>query len=68
MNVYYWGGSTWFGVNHIAGGVFGLPIGFLVTWLVSRMTPAPSQELQELVDSIRIPRGEVVMVEGRQTS
>jgi cation/acetate symporter len=67
LNVYYWGGSTWFGVNHIAGGIFGLPIGFLVTWLVSRVTPEPSQELQDLVDSIRIPRGEIVMVEGRQT-
>ncbi|HMR32567.1 MAG TPA: cation acetate symporter [Geminicoccaceae bacterium] len=68
LNNYYWGGSQWFGVNHIAGGVFGIPVGFLVIWLVSLATPAPSRELQELVDSIRIPKGEILTADGRQTS
>lgn len=66
LNVYYWGGSMWFGVNHIAGGLFGLPVGFVVMYVVSMMTREPSQELQELVDSIRVPRGEVVMADARR--
>jgi cation/acetate symporter len=66
LNVYYWGGSTWLGVNHIAGGLFGLPIGFIVIYVVSMMTAEPSKELQDLVDSIRIPRGEIVMADARR--
>jgi cation/acetate symporter len=66
LNVYYWGGSMWFGVNHIAAGLFGMPVGFIVIWLVSMMTAAPSKELQDLVDSIRIPKGGVLMADAKK--
>ena len=39
--------------------LFGLPVAFLVTCVVSLMTPAPSKEMQDFVDSIRTPGGAV---------
>jgi cation/acetate symporter len=37
-----------------------LPVAFAVTWIVSLMTPAPSKEMQNFVDSIRTPGGAVL--------
>jgi cation/acetate symporter len=34
-------GVSWFGTQTIASAVFGLPVGFLVIWIVSLMTEAP---------------------------
>lgn len=51
----------WFGVNNISCGLFSLPLGFFVIWLVSLLTPAPSREVQEMVDSTRRPRGEMIL-------
>ena len=48
------------GIANISAGIFGLPVGFAVTIIVSLMTPEPSQEMQDMVDEIRRPRGEVV--------
>jgi cation/acetate symporter len=45
----------WFGMNAISAGVFGVPVGLLTIWIVSLLTPAPSQEVQELVDHVRYP-------------
>ena len=49
-------GVSWFGTLTIASAVFGLPVGFLVIWLVSLMTEAPSKEVQELVANVRYPK------------
>jgi cation/acetate symporter len=49
--------ELWFGVRNISSAVFGLPIAFVVTVVVSLMTKAPSKEMQDLVDSVRVPRG-----------
>jgi cation/acetate symporter len=51
----------WFGVNNISSALFSLPIGFLVIWVVSLLTPAPSREVQEMVDITRRPRGETIL-------
>ena len=51
----------WFGLNNISAAIFGLPAGFLVMWLVSRVTPAPSRELQDFIDEVRRPRGDTIM-------
>jgi cation/acetate symporter len=48
-----------FGINNISCGIFGIPAAFLVTWLVSLVTEKPSQEMQDFIDSIRVPTGEV---------
>jgi cation/acetate symporter len=55
--------ANWFGVRNISAGLFGLPVGFVVMLVVSRLTPAPSKEMQDLIDEIRRPIGGVVMKE-----
>ncbi|MBI5640533.1 MAG: cation acetate symporter [Nitrospirae bacterium] len=50
-------GVSWWGIKTISSGLFGIPLGFIVIYVVSRMTAPPSQELQEFVESVRIPKG-----------
>jgi cation/acetate symporter len=57
------GMANWFGIRNVASGLIGLPIAFVVTILVSLLTPAPSRQIQDLVDSIRKPRGGTIMEE-----
>ena len=47
--------DLWWGILPISAGVFGVPIGLAVIILVSLVTPAPSQKIQELVDHVRYP-------------
>lgn len=47
------------GIGSIAAGTFGIPVGFAVTIVVSLLTPPPRQDLQDFIDSIRVPRGRV---------
>ncbi|MBT9487839.1 MAG: VC_2705 family sodium/solute symporter [Rubrivivax sp.] len=47
--------ELWFGILPISAGVFGVPIGFAVIIIVSLITPAPKQEVQELVEHVRYP-------------
>jgi cation/acetate symporter len=47
----------WFGIKPEGIGTLGMLINLVVSLVVSRMTPAPSQEVQQLVEDIRIPRG-----------
>ncbi|HEY6100020.1 MAG TPA: hypothetical protein VIW03_11350, partial [Anaeromyxobacter sp.] len=49
-------GLSWLGTNTVASGIFGIPVGFLTIWIVSLVTEEPSEEVQELVESIRSPR------------
>jgi cation/acetate symporter len=53
----------WFNLNNINCGLLGMPLGFLLIYVVSLMTPAPSKEMQALVDEIRKPRGKTVLEE-----
>ncbi|MGG5888373.1 sodium:solute symporter family protein [Falsiroseomonas sp. HC035] len=62
----YYGMPLWFGVRNISCGLFGIPAAFLTTFVVSLMTPAPSQAMQDFIDSIRTPRGGVRMVGGEK--
>jgi cation/acetate symporter len=55
----YGGMELWWGVKNISSAVFGIPLCLIVTIVVSLMTPAPSREMQDLVDSVRIPRGDM---------
>ncbi|WP_337877482.1 sodium:solute symporter family protein [Elioraea sp.] len=50
-------------INNISGGIFGVPLAFLVTYVVSRLTTAPSKAMQDFIESIRIPRGGVKLVD-----
>ncbi|WP_284177220.1 sodium:solute symporter family protein [Rhabdaerophilum sp. SD176] len=53
----------WLNMNNISAAVFGLPVGFVVTYVVSMMTPAPSKEMQDFLDEVRKPRGNTMMEE-----
>jgi cation/acetate symporter len=53
----------WFGLNNINCGLLGMPLGFLIMWLVSKVTPAPSAEMQAMVEEIRKPRGRTILQE-----
>jgi cation/acetate symporter len=55
----YFDMPLWFGIRNISSALFGLPVAFVVTYVVSLMTAPPSKEMQDFVDSIRIPKGEV---------
>lgn len=47
--------ELWFGIQPISAGVFGVPLGFAVIIIVSLLTPAPSKQIQELVEHCRYP-------------
>jgi len=47
----------WFGIKPEGIGVLGMLLNWAVAVFVSRMTPAPPSEIQDLVEDIRIPRG-----------
>src|SRR5216117_4447215 len=53
----------WFDLNNINCGLLGMPLGFLVIYVVSMFTKAPSAEMQAFIDEIRKPRGQTVLVE-----
>jgi cation/acetate symporter len=53
----------WFGLNNINCGLLGMPLGFLVIWVVSLVTKAPSAEMAAFIDEIRKPRGQTVLQE-----
>ncbi|MGV1098805.1 sodium:solute symporter family protein [Thiovibrio sp. JS02] len=58
VNIKFMGGSAWF-MNISAEGIgtVGMVLNFLITLIVSRLTSPPPQEVQDLVESIRFPRG-----------
>ncbi len=43
------------GITNVAAGVFGVPVNFLVTYAVSKLTAPPSAETRALVESLRQP-------------
>ena len=49
---------SWWGVEPIAAGVFGVPAGLAVMLVVSRLTPGPSSQQLALVDRMRFPSPE----------
>jgi cation/acetate symporter len=53
----------WFGLNNINCGLLGMPLGFLIMYVVSLMGKEPSREMQAYIDEIRKPRGRTVLEE-----
>ena len=47
--------ELWFDILPISAGVFGVPLGFAVIIVVSLLTPAPPNPVQDLVDYVRYP-------------
>lgn len=47
--------ELWYGIAPISAGIFGVPVGFALIILISLVTPAPKQEVQDLIDHVRYP-------------
>lgn len=47
----------WFGISPEGFGIVGMLINFLVSILVSRFTAPPPQDVQDLIEDIRVPAG-----------
>ena len=60
----YGGMAEWFGIRNTSAAIFGLPVGFAVTILVSLLTPAPSRHVQAMVEEFRQPAGRPGMLDG----
>ncbi|KAB7624362.1 sodium:solute symporter family protein [Alkalilimnicola sp. S0819] len=54
----------WFGVSPEGIGTLGMIFNFVVALLVSRLTAPPPEEIQQLVEDIRVPRGAHAPVAG----
>jgi cation/acetate symporter len=63
LTAFYTAQAKWWGINNVSAALFGLPVNLVVTVVVSLLTPAPSKEMQDLIDNVRIPKGEVLMAE-----
>jgi len=59
IGVKFYGMDTWFfGVSAEGIGTVGMVLNFVVTLVVSRLTPAPPAEIQEMVEVLRTPGDE----------
>ena len=47
----------WLGISPEGIGTVGMMINFLVTVVVSWLTPSPPAHIQQLVENIRVPQG-----------
>jgi len=57
---------TWWDIQAISAGVWGVPLGFAVIIIVSLITPAPGKDTQDLVEHVRYPNlaGDTMQTEG----
>ncbi|NES66482.1 MAG: cation acetate symporter, partial [Okeania sp. SIO2D1] len=56
IGVKFAGMPTWFfGISAEGIGTVGMVLNLIVTWVVSRMTPPPPLEIQEMVEELRSP-------------
>ena len=53
----------WFNINNISSAAFGMPVGFIVMYVVSMMTTAPDKAMQDFIDACRRPKGKQLMEE-----
>ncbi|MCG6857560.1 MAG: cation acetate symporter [Salaquimonas sp.] len=53
--------APWWGIDHIRFGIIGMPVSLVLTVVVSLLTPAPSKEIQDMVDETRIPSGGTIL-------
>ncbi len=59
VGVKFYGMPTWFfGVSAEGIGTFGMVLNLVVTLVVSRLTPPPPEEIQQLVENLRAPGDE----------
>ena len=61
VNIRWLGGDMWFGIDHLRFGMIGMPASLVAMVVVTLMTKEPDQETQDMVDNMRIPKGETVL-------
>jgi cation/acetate symporter len=49
--------EPWFGLSPEGIGTLGMILNFLVSGIISYLTPPPPQDVQDMVEDIRIPAG-----------
>jgi cation/acetate symporter len=49
--------SWWFGISPEGFGTIAMIVNFIVAFIINKFTPAPPQEVQDIVEDIRIPSG-----------
>ncbi|HRP76101.1 MAG TPA: cation acetate symporter, partial [Rhodocyclaceae bacterium] len=55
------GMEQWLGLNDLRFGIIGTAASLVAMVVVSLLTPAPDEEIQRMVDEVRIPRGESII-------
>ena len=56
--------DPWWGIDHIRFGIIGMPASLIAMVVVSLLTPAPSKEIQDMVDEVRLPGGKTILASG----
>ncbi|MCA0449050.1 MAG: cation acetate symporter [Proteobacteria bacterium] len=52
------------GINNISVGIFGIPAAFIAQWVAQKFSAEASPEMQDFIDSIRVPAGDVRLAPG----
>ncbi len=53
--------TPWFGIDDVRFGIVGMAASLVCMVVVTLMTRAPSREIQEMVDEVRIPSGKTIL-------
>ncbi|MCB1387283.1 MAG: cation acetate symporter [Nitratireductor sp.] len=53
--------DPWFQIDHLRFGIIGMPASLIAMVVVTLLTPAPSKEVQDMVDEVRIPSGKTIL-------
>ncbi len=61
----YWvfalGNAPIWGIDHLRFGIVGMAVSLVAMVVVTLMTPAPDDEVQRMVDEVRVPSGETIL-------
>jgi cation/acetate symporter len=52
------------GINNISVGIFGIPASFLAGWIGGKIGAEATPQMQDFIDSIRVPSGDVALAPG----
>jgi cation/acetate symporter len=53
--------QPWYGLDDLRFGVVGVAASAIAMIVVTLLTPAPSEEIQRMVDEVRIPHGDTII-------
>ena len=55
------------GIDHLRFGIVGMSVSLVAMIGVSLLTPAPDEEIQKMIDDIRIPSGDTILNQNQQS-